>query len=363
MSTMSNKFFYGMFLSLTLLGTSYTQNRIIEFNNPDIYYEGRIMYNDSSAVFSWSGTSASIWFEGTGISAILQDADTANYYNVIFDDSNILKIHTDSVKRIYSLASGLPEGKHKIELFKRTEWDKGKTYFYGFETSDNTVVLSPPPPPKRKIEFFGNSITCGYAMEDYSGNDSWFGYFENNYLSYAAITARHFNAQYYCTSKSGIGVMVSWFPLIMPEMYDRLDPTDSTSKWDFAKFTPDIVVINLFQNDSWIVNMPDNEQFKYRFGTKAPDENFIINSYEDFVATIRDKYPDASIICVLGNMDATKEGSPWSGYVQKAVNQLNDPKIYTLFFKYKNTPGHPKVDEQQAMADSLIEFIEKNISW
>jgi hypothetical protein len=146
-------------------------------------------------------------------------------------------------------------------------------------------------------------------------------------------------------------------------MYDRLDPADSTSKWDFAKFTPDIVVINLFQNDSWIVNMPDNEQFKYRFGTKAPDENFIINSYEDFVATIRDKYPDASIICVLGNMDATKEGSPWPGYVQKAVNQLNDPKIYTLFFKYKNTPGHPKVDEQQAMADSLIEFIEKNISW
>jgi hypothetical protein len=360
---MQNKIFYTTLLLLTLLGTYYAQNQVIAFNNPDIYYEGRITYNDSAAVLSWPGTSANICFKGTGISAIMQDADTANYYNVILDNKVISKIHTDTIKQNYFLASGLAEGKHKIELFKRTGWGKGKTFFYGFETSANTVILTPPPAPKRKIEFFGNSITCGYAMEDNSGGDSWFGYFENNYLSYAAITARHFNARYYSTSKSGIGIMVSWFPLIMPEMYDRLDPTVSTSRWDFAKFTPDIVVINLFQNDSWIVNLPDNEQFKYRFGTKAPDENFIIKSYKDFVATIRNKYLDASIICALGNMNATKEGSPWPVYVQKAVDQLNDPKIYTLFFKYKNTDGHPKVDEQQAMADSLIAFIEKNIDW
>lgn len=360
---MKNKIFYPMLLLFTLLGTCYAQNQFISFNNPDIYYEGRIIYNDSSAVLSWSGTSASLWFEGTSISVILQDADTANYYNVILDDEDIFKIHTDSVKRSYSLASGLAGGKHKIELFKRTEWDKGKTFFYGFETPASTVILTPPPPPKRKIEFFGNSITCGYAMEDNSGGDSWFGYFENNYLSYAAITARHFNAQYYCTSKSGIGIMVSWFPLIMPEMYDRLDPTDSTSKWDFAKYTPDIVVINLFQNDSWIVNKPEHEQFQYRFGTKVPNDDFIVKSYKDFVATIRNKYPDAHIICALGSMDATKEGSQWPDYVKQAVDELNDPEIYTLFFKYTGNYLHPNVAFQKVMADSLIEFIEKNIEW
>ena len=350
-------------LLLTLVGFSCAQNKTISYNNPNLYYQGRIMYNDSSAVLSWPGNSVTIWFEGTNISAILQDADTANYYNIILDDNVISKIHTDSVKQIYSLASGLTEGKHKLELFKRTEWDKGKTFFYGFETPENTVILSPPPPPKRKIEFYGNSITCGYAMEDYSGNDSWVGYFENNYVSYAAITARHFNAQYYCTSKSGIGIMVSWFPLIMSEMYDRLDATDPDSKWDFTKYTPDIVVINLFQNDSWIVNMPDNEQFKYRFGTKPPEPNFIVKSYKNFVTSIRNKYPKANIICALGNMDATKEGSPWPSYVQKAVDQLKDPKIYTHFFKYKDTDGHPKVNEQKEMADSLIKFIEDNIDW
>ena len=43
--------------------------------------------------------------------------------------------------------------------------------------------------------------------------------------------------------------MVSWFPLIMPEMYDRLTPTEASSKWDFSSYQPDVVVVNLFQND------------------------------------------------------------------------------------------------------------------
>lgn len=343
--------------------TVHAQAKFIPFNSPDIYYEGRIKNTGDASELSWPGTSATIRFKGTNISAILKDADTANYYNVIVDGNNILKIHTDTSKHSYVLAKDLKKGKHTLQLFKRTEWDKGKTWLYGFETSRRTKILSPPSPPKRKIEFFGNSITCGYAMEDSSGKDSPFGYFENNYLSYAALTARHFNAQYYCTSKSGIGIMVSWFPLIMPEMYDRLDPTDSTSKWDFNNYSPDIVVINLFQNDSWIVNTPGNEQFKKRFGTKAPDENFIIASYKNFVFSVRNKYPTASIICALGNMDATREGAPWPGYVQAAVDQLHDQKIYTHFFTYKNTPGHPKVAEQKAMAESLIDFIDKTVKW
>jgi hypothetical protein len=62
-------------------------------------------------------------------------------------------------------------------------------------------------------------------------------------------------------------------------------------------------------------------------------------------------------------MDATREGSVWPGYVQQAVNQMNDTKIQTLFFKYKNSSGHPKVAEQKEMADQLIQFIDKNIKW
>ena len=339
------------------------QTRFVPFNDAGIQYQGRIVMDKDAAELSWSGTTVTLCFRGTNLSAILKDADTADYYNVIIDDKPILKIHTDTTRKKYLLASGLTNTKHKATLFKRTEWALGKTRFYGFETSSATEVLPPPPLPERKIEFYGNSITCGYGMEDSSGNDSGQGYFENNYLSYAAITARHFNAQYSCIARSGIGVMLSWFPLIMPEMYDRLDATDSTSKWDFDQYTPDIVVINLFQNDSWLIKMPQHAEFKHRFGTTAPGESFIVESYENFVKTIRSKYPGAYIICVLGNMDATKQGVPWPGYVQKAVGNINDPKIFTHFFEYKNTGGHPKIDEQQKMADSLIGFIESKINW
>lgn len=350
------------FVLLATIIPASSQEITIPFNNRNISYQGRILFRADAAELSWSGTSVSAMFEGDSIRAVLQDLDTANYYQVIVDDKPVAKIHTDTIRRSYLLASGLRAGKHKIELFKRTEWDKGKTLFYGFEASANTSLF-PVPEKKRKMEFFGNSITCGYAMEDTSGNDSWFGYYENAYLSYAALTARHFDARFHSTSKSGIGIMVSWFPLIMPEMYNRLDPLDSSSKWDFSKYTPDIVVINLLQNDSWLVKSHSHEQFKYRFEGKEPGDSMIIASYKNFVSSVRKVYPKAHIICALGNMDATRKGSPWPGYIEKAVARLNDSRIYTLFFPYKNTPGHPKTDEQKAMAESLIRFIEKNISW
>ena len=343
------------------LATSFSQH-LIPLHDKHISYEGRIAYTPGAAELMWPGTSVTINFKGTGISGEFKDQDTSNYYNVIIDHDSIRVIQFDTLKRMVALASGLPYGKHSLQLFKRTEWDKGKTWFYGFETNAKTKLLKPAKLPKRKIEFFGNSITCGYAIYD-KDKDFPFGYYENNYDAYAAITARHFNAQYHCTAKSGIGIMVSWFPLIMPEMYNRLDPTDSTSKWDFSKYTPDVVVINLFQNDSWIVTMPGNEQFKNRFGTKPPDEAEIVKAYKNFVETIRSTYPKAQIICMLGSMDITKKGSPWPGYVEKAVAEMNDPKIFTYIAPYKETYGHPKVNEQKILADGLINFMNQHIKW
>lgn len=358
---MKNQFF--LFLLLFSISTkSYAQTKNISFSDKSIAYEGRIDYSTDAAVLMWPGTSIKINFKGTGISGVFKDADTSNYYNVIIDNNITKIIQFDTTKQPVVLASGLPYGKHTLQIFKRTEWDKGKTFFYRFEWQGKNKLLKPARLPKRKIEFFGNSITCGYSINDMKG-DSHAGYYENNYDSYAAITARHFNAQYHCTSKSGIGIMVSWFPLIMPEMYNRLDPTNEASRWDFSKYTPDVVVVNLLQNDSWIITMPENEQFKNRFGTKAPDENEIVNAYKNFIQTVRTTYPKAQIICMLGNMDITKKDSPWPGYVTKAVGQMNDKDILTYFVPYKETSGHPKVKEQKMMADGLIQFIDEHIKW
>ncbi len=80
------------------------------------------------------------------------------------------------------------------------------------------------------------------------------------------MIARHYDAEYHCTCKSGIGITISWFPVIMPEIYDLLNPEDPQSIWDFSLYQPDVVVINLMQNDSWLVNLPDHEEFQVRFG-------------------------------------------------------------------------------------------------
>ncbi|HTF30016.1 MAG TPA: SGNH/GDSL hydrolase family protein, partial [Flavitalea sp.] len=341
-------------------------NGFISFNDPRIQYEGRIGEKDGAAELYWSGTTARLRFNGTGIQALLEDYNGQNYFNVIIDGDSIRKIKIDSTKKLYSLAENLPQGKHVVELFKITqinkEYNRGYTRLYGFELNDGNA-LSPPAVKKRKIEFYGNSITCGHAIEDTSGNDSGAAIFENNYLSYAALTARHYQAQYSCIAVSGIGLMSGFRKVIMPEIYNLLNPFDSTDYWSFSKYIPDVVVVNLLQNDEAVIGNPASEHFKRRFGNTVPTDEFIINAYKDFILKIRSHYPKASVICALGSMGITRLGSKWPGLVERAVSELRDVKIYTLFFKYKETPGHPRVTEQKIMADSLIKFIDARIDW
>jgi hypothetical protein len=322
-------------LSIIVIGCSGEKELFVPFSNPEIEYWGRI---DSTSVeaaqLSWSGTSIKLNFEGESLQALMKDETGDNYYNIIIDNDSVSILRPNTTKQYYELASNLAEGKHSIEIFKRAEWDRGTTSFYGFKINNDAKLLPKSAPKKRKIEFYGNSITAGYAIEDLTGEDSPDSTYTNNYKSYAAITARHFDAEYQCICKSGIGITISWHPLIMPEMYNRLIPNDSTSTWDFSLYQPDVVVINLLQNDTWLVNLPEHEEFKKRFGTKAPDDAFIINAYEQFLASLRKEYPNTNIVCALGSMGAAKEGSKWKEYINLAVANLNDKKVFTHFMPY-----------------------------
>ncbi len=334
-------------------------SKLISFDNKQISYTGRINFTDTAAVIYWQGSSVKLNFKGSDLKILMQDEYGKNYYNIILDQDSIFLFHPDSTKQWYTLVSNIKNTKHNIEIFKRTEWDKGASYIYAFKTGENTKLLDAPPQAKKNIEFFGNSITAGYAIEDTLG-DSPDSTLTNNYLTYAAITARHFHAGYYSTTKSGIGITISWFPLIMPEMYYRLNPTDSSSRWDFTKMQPDLVVINLLQNDHTLIQRPDYPEFKHRFGNKKPTRKYIIEKYKAFVLNIRNVYPKANIICALGPMSAVKPEESWEGYIKQAVAEINDVKIYTLFFPYMGLKTHPKIEQHRQMADTLIKFIEEN---
>ena len=348
---------------LLLLGSCSTEIRT-NAKSSKTKLTGRIDYpSDTTADFYWSGTSATIRFVGSEVSATLQDEQGDNYYNVIFDNEVIHVLRPDTTVREYELISGISDGKeHTLTLFKRTEWNRGKTTFHGFKVAGSPARIEPVPHNERKIEFFGNSITAGYAIENYTGGDSPDSTYTNHYNTYAALTARHFNADWHCTCRSGIGIMVSWFPLIMPEMYNRLIPEDPDSRWDFNSFQPDVVVINLFQNDSWIVNLPDTDYFKERFASK-PTDSTIVDAYAQFLKSIREVYPKAYIIAALGSMDATKKDSPWPGYITEAVARQEDEKIHTLFMPFTAGDGHPRESHNADMAEQLIKLIEHKVGW
>lgn len=349
-------------LLLSLEGFSQLQ---VKPDNKDIAYMGRVKVSQDSACFYWPGTSATINFKGSGITVSMKSRNETGYFYAIIDNDaeHAFKFKSDTSKKDIILASGLSSGKHTLQLYKLSN-NTSENIIYGFQVDGKATINTADKPLKRKIEFYGNSITAGHGVDiEKGGKDTGRPETFNNYYTYAALTARHYNAQYSCIARSGIGIMVSWFPEIMPEIYDRLNPMNPNSKWDFAQYTPDVVVVNLFQNDSWIVNIPTNEQFISRFGTTKPTDEFIILAYQNFISSIRNKYPNSHIICALGNMDATQTNSKWPNYIQQAVTKMNDTKIYSVFFPYKNTANHPTKKEQQMMANDLIAFIDKNIKW
>lgn len=78
--------------------------------------------------------------------------------------------------------------------------------FKGLYVDEGKELAPAPVLPRRRIEFIGNSITCGYGIES-EDRDAPFTYnTENHYYTYAALTARALQAQHLVVARSGIGV-------------------------------------------------------------------------------------------------------------------------------------------------------------
>lgn len=329
-----------------------------------LQYTGRIDFSKPAApVISWPNTSIAGRFSGTSLALRLDDQHGKNYFNLFLDGdlASPLVIEAKQGAASYLVAQRLAPGAHSFLLTKRTEGEEGATVFRGLELDDGATLLAPGPRPARRIEFFGDSITSGMGNEGaFNGRDD-LGKDKNSFLSYAAIAARRLDAEVHLTSQSGIGVMVSWFPFTMLDFYDQLSAVgDNDSQWDFRRWTPDVVVINLLQNDNWLIGRDHRLQ-------PEPSDAQRIEAYRAFVARIRQRYPQAYIVCALGSMDATRPGSPWPGYVTAAVarqrRENGDRRIATLFLPFSGYGQHPRVRHHQANAARLAAFIGEKMGW
>jgi len=334
---------------------------IISADNPNFQYTGRIDFTiPNKPVIYWPGSYIKTNFEGSLLIINLDDETGESFYNVFIDDDyeNPYIIDCRAGNQIYLISTTLADTVHSLEIFRRTESDSGPTKFLGVYLDDGKTLLPPQTRPNRKIIFYGDSITCGLGNEAPDNVDLGDMSQENNFLAYGAIASRTLEADYMCIAKSGIGLMISWFPVTMPEYYYRLDPEDANSFWNFNEFVPDVVVINIFQNDSWLINNLN----------PIPDSSQRVEAYATFLRTIRSKHPNAFIIGSLGSMDATREGSPWPGYISSAVEKLRiedaDSNLGTFFFPFDpNWRSHPRVRHHLEMGANLANYIKDEMGW
>jgi hypothetical protein len=333
-------------------------------NNAQLQYTGRVDFSRPEAPqISWPGTSITGNFTGQYLAVTLDDQLGKNFFNVFIDHdyARPIIIQAEAGEKSYVIAANLAPGKHNFLLTKRTEGEEGATTVKGFDIADGEKLLSPPPRLTRKIEFFGDSITSGMGNMSTDDGPDHLLKDKNNFMAYDAITARALNAELHVTSQSGIGIMISWFGFIMPEFYDQLSAVgNNDTQWNFSRWTPDVVVINLLQNDSWLIDL-------HHKLTPEPNDEQRIAAYMNFVKTIRHTYPKAYIVCALGSMDATRAGSKWPGYVTAAVEKIKQEnpqeKMDTLFFEFTGYGPHPRVKQHVENAKKLTAFIKQKMNW
>ena len=336
----------------------------IKPNDPQLQYTGRIDFSNPSAPqISWPNTSITANFTGVSFAITLDDQKGRNSFNVFIDGdlAHPVILHCDRGEKTYPIADKLSEGTHRFLLTKRTEGEERATTIKGFLLADHASLLPPPLRPPHKMEIYGDSITSGMGNEAADGAPDSNSREKNCFLAYGSIAARDLNCEVHIISQSGIGIMISWFDFIMPQFYSQLSAVGKNdTHWDFSQWTPDVVVIDLLQNDSWLIDQQKRL-------IPLPTDEQRIQAYLDFVNTIRSKYPKAYFICALGSMDATRPGSKWPGYVSAAVEKIKKEnpraKIDTLFFEFTGYEAHPRVAQHKANAAKLAAFVREKMGW
>lgn len=319
-------------------------------NNADYVYAGRVDFaNPAAPVFYWAGNAATIGFTGRALGVVLDAPADGIYFDVIIDGAGATRhvIRARKGRHTYFIAGDLADTRHTVEVFRRVDPTYPGVAFDGIRIATGSTVFRPAQKTRLKIVFYGDSITAGYGVLDPTRKHEGRAAYMDNYVAYDAVAARTLDADYRAIALSGIGILKSWFPLTMPQLYDRLAPRDLASRWNFTRWTPDIVVVNLLQNDSWLLPREPH----------PPTPAAIVAAYAGFIRTLRAHYPRAAFVCMLGNMDVTANSSPWPGYVRTAVRQLRaggERNVHVLIVPYKGTPGHPDVAEQATMARALV---------
>jgi lysophospholipase L1-like esterase len=340
---------------------------IIDADNPNIQYIGRVnLSNPKKVLFDWPGVYICAAFEGTSCSIRLKNHKLENYQNeyaVTIDQRAPRLLTTTDTSMVYHVAAGLPDSiPHTIMIQKRTEALAGSGEFCGFILDKGKILLSPLQRPNRRIEFIGNSITCGYGVEGETPDCHFSAETENACISYAAITARAMQADYALVAYSGRGVVRNYGDSnktssnTMPVLFERTCFSDSNLKWNFVSWVPQAVVLNLGTNDYSTQPFPDSMVFQ--------------NAYTQLLHRVRSLYPGVTMFCICGPMI----GEPCAKYIKNVVLQEQktgrDKDVFFIEIQKGaladadwGCDNHPNILGMNKIADILISTMKLRMNW
>ncbi len=261
-----------------------------------------IVQSAAGIEFVTNSTSLKIVLAGDN-SATPSSSNQARYALFVNGERVLDEMMTESERTVEVT---LPEGENTVKLLKLSE---SANSIIGVKSITVTDVkpIAPSKESSLKIEFIGDSITCGYGVDDEDRNHGFSTLTEDATKAYGYKTAEILGADYSLVSYSGHGIISAYTgdgnineSGLVPKIYTQVGKMWDTSntpnvnelEWDFDSFVPDIVVINLGTNDNSYVKGDAD---------KARDYS---DEYIEFLKLVREKNPGAHIVCTLGVMGA-----------------------------------------------------------
>jgi lysophospholipase L1-like esterase len=341
--------------------------RIMPDNN-NIRYTGRIDFRDPRAPkLAGAGSYLELKFKGNACSVFLKNQnlyDNYNYVSVAIDGNYKDRIKLNKYRTKYKIAENLKDTVHTLLICKATEAQNGYIIFSGILCNE---IIPSEKSYSRKIEFIGNSITCGMGLdisEIPCDSGKWFDQ-HNAYLAYGPLVAREIKADWLLSSVSGIGITRYWNspgPTMSEVYYKTYLNKDSSFLWDAGKYIPDLVSICLGTND-----FSDGDGSYER---PELDSAEFVNDYISFIETIRNNYSNAQICCLTSPMLEGEKNIRMQNYLKAVISYMkeveNDEMIHMFCFSQSYINGcsyHPGEEDHKKMAEELIPFFKNVMNW
>lgn len=310
-------------------------------NDTNVKMLGRTYFYNDALWFSLSGSGAEFEFTGTKaeitmVGDYMASSQNRARFSIYVNNNLVIDDMLSDTEKTYNIFESKEEEVVHVKVIKLSESCNSTIGIKDINVvSENGI--HPSKNKTHKIEFIGDSITCGYGVDAKDQNESFKTDTEDFSKTYAYKTAEALDADYSVVSYSGYGVVsgvtsgVKDTNQLVPKYYDKvgysygrfnssLDP--ASLLWDFNKFKPEVIVINLGTNDSTYCT---NEERKGEF----------IDAYIDFLKDIRSKNPNAKILCTLGMMGDTLYNSVKKASILYSM-ETGDRNISAMKFDNQN---------------------------